>query len=96
MSAGSKASIEATQQPILADIPELRVVMIYQVAQFTGNRAAKIFFSHSSSTCSRQAGTARPPWALAGVLDLLATSEQLAGTIEQLPIPLAHLDGVVA
>ena len=32
--------------------------------------------------------------ALAAVLALLATGEQLTGAIQELPLPLAHLDGV--
>ena len=71
--------------------------MIDQLAQFTGIKAAETFFEllqlHLQTThLLEQLGLLG--LALILVLALLAPGEQLAGTIEQLPLPLAHLDRV--
>ena len=51
------------QQRTLAAEAELRVVVIDQLAQFTGIRAAEIFLATPApSAAARSAGTAQPPW----------------------------------
>jgi len=76
---------------------ELRVIVIDQLAEFTGIRAAETFFEPLQLHL-------QPPDLLKElcflglplllVLALLTSGEQLAGTIEQLPLPLTDLDRV--
>jgi len=81
----------------LAADAELRVVVIDQLAQFTGVRAAEIFFEPLQlhlqlADLLEQLGFS--DLALARVLAVFASCEELAGAIEELPLPLAHLDRV--
>ncbi len=76
---------------------ELRVVVIDQLAQFTGIRAAETFFEPLQ--LHLQPPDLLEQFGLLGltlflVVALLAPCEQLGGAIQQLPLPLAHLDGV--
>jgi len=85
------------QKRTLADDAELGVVVIGQLSQFTDIRAAEIFFE------PLQLHLQQPDeleqlcllgLALLLVLGVLAPCEQLAGFVQQLALPLAHLDGV--
>ncbi len=82
------------QQRTLAADADLWVVVIDQLAQFTGIRAAEIFelLQHHM----QHADLLEQLWLLGLpsllVLALLSAVEQLAGTIEQLPVPVAHLN----
>ena len=73
------------------------MVVIDQLAQFTGIRAAETFFEPlklhlKPADLLEHLSLLGLPLVL--VLSLLAPDEQLAGSIEQLPLPLAHLDWV--
>jgi len=72
------------------------MVVIDQLAPFTGIRAAETFLATpTASAVGRSAGTVPPlclPLLL--VLGLLAPCEQIAGALQQLLLPLAHLDRV--
>jgi hypothetical protein len=97
VSAGSNASIGVGPQCTLAADAELRVAWINQLSQFTGIRAAEIFFEPLQfhleiADLLEQLSF----FGLALLLDLalLASRKQLTGIIEQLLLPLAYLDGV--
>ena len=71
--------------------------MIDQFSQFTGVRAAEIFFEPLQ--LHLQAAYLLEQLSLLGlnlflVLALLAAGEQLTGAIQQLSPPLTHLDGM--
>ena len=83
------------QQSALATDAELRVVLIDQLAQFTGVRATEIFFELLQlhlELADLLEQLSLLGLALLFVLALAAPYEQLAGTIKELPLPLAHLD----
>ena len=85
------------QQRALAADAEVRVFVIDQLAQFTGIRAAEIFFEPlqlhlKPSDLLEQLGLFGLPLLI--VLGLLAPGEQLAGAVQQLTLPLTHLDRV--
>jgi hypothetical protein len=68
-----------------------------QLAQFTGIRAAEIFFEplqlhQQLPNLLEQLSLFGLPLLL--VLGLLAPGEQLAGSVQELPLPLIHLDRV--
>ena len=69
--------------------------MIDLLVQFMGVRDAEIFFSHSSSIWSLPIywNSSAPVARLSLLFGLLATGEQLTGAIQELPLPLAYLDG---
>ena len=76
---------------------ELGVVVIDQLAQFTGVRAAETFFEPLQfhlelADLLEQLCLLGLPFLFA--LALLAPGEQVAGAVQQLPLPLAHLDRV--
>jgi len=95
-----RGSGQAHKRTLAADA-ELGVVVIDQLAQFTGIRATETFFEPlqlhlQPPDLLEQLGLLGLPFLLA--LALLAPGEQLAGAIEELPFPLAHLnrvDGVI-
>jgi len=73
------------------------MVVIDQLAQFTGIRGAEIFFEPLQlhlQLADLLEQLSLLDLALAGVLALFASGEQLAGSIEELSLPLAHLDRV--
>jgi hypothetical protein len=83
--------------PALATDAELRVVVIDQLAQFMSIRVAAIFFEPlqlhlQPSYLLEKLGLLGLPFLL--VLGFLAPGEQLAGAIQELLLPLAHLDRV--
>ena len=78
---------------------EIGVVVIDQLVQLTGIRAAKTFFEPlqlhlEPADLLEQLSPLGLPLLL--FLGLLTPDEQLAGSIEQLPLTLAHLDWVAA
>jgi len=86
-----------TQQRTLAADAELGMVVIDQLAEFTSIRAAEIFFEPlqlhlQPADLLEQLSLLGLPLVL--VLALLPAGEKLAGSIQQLPPPLAHLDRV--
>jgi len=86
-----------TQQRTSAADAELGRVVIDQLAQFTGIRAAETFFEPFQ--LHLQAPDLLEQLRLFGLsllllLALLAPGEQLAGAVQQLPFPLADMDRV--
>jgi hypothetical protein len=86
-----------TQQHTLPADAEFRVVVIDQLTQFTGVRPAEIFFEPLQLHL-------QPPDLLEQLLflglnrlfnlGLAAPCEQLTGTMQKLPLPVAHLNGM--
>ncbi len=75
------------------------MVLIDQLSQFMGVRAAEIFFEPLQ--LHLQPTDLLEQFGLLGlnlflVLALFASGEQLAGAIKQLALPLAHLVGSIA
>jgi hypothetical protein len=71
--------------------------VIDQLAQFMGVRATEIFFEPLQFHLEHAdllEQLSLLGLALAAVLALLATGEQLTGAIQELPLQLAHLDGM--
>ena len=86
-----------TQQGAFAADAGLRVVVIDQLAQFTSVRAAEISFEQLQ--IHLELSDLMDQLSLLGLdlgalLALVGAGERLTVTIEKLPLPLAHLDGV--
>jgi len=92
--------INATVSSVLSGWPadaELRVVVIDQLAKFTGVRAVETFFEPLPlhlQPADRLEQLCLLGLALVFVLGLLSAGEQFTDAIQGLPLPLAHLDRV--
>jgi len=85
------------QERTLAANAELVMVVVDQLTYLTGIRATETFFEPlqlhlQTSDLLEQLSLLGLPLLL--VLGVLAPAEQLAGSVQQLPLPLAHLDRV--
>lgn len=90
MSADNRAWFGQTQKSALPADAELWMVVVDQLAKFTSIRAAEIFFEPVQlhlQIADLLEQLSILDSALAGVLALFATCEQLAGAIEELPLP---------